>query len=194
MENNLIIFKIQRMWTFCYYSKISLSQQLINLDLVHKMDDQQATVQNNFNKVHQVDPKCLEPFNYLNQIPGKDIRGVLIDSFQSWLQIPEDKLIVIKDVIATLHNASLLVDDIEDNSKVRRGHPVAHTIYGIAQTINCANYVYFLRYHTHYLAFPLFNFSWMYNYYPLFALFAFIDFLCYTKFGEVSFTQFIRCC
>ncbi len=37
-----------------------------------------------------------------------------------------------------------LVDDIEDNSKLRRGVPVAHSIYGIASTINTANYVYFM--------------------------------------------------
>lgn len=36
------------------------------------------------------------------------------------------------------------MDDVEDNSQLRRGLPVAHTIYGIPQTINTANYVYFL--------------------------------------------------
>lgn len=36
------------------------------------------------------------------------------------------------------------MDDIEDNSKLRRGIPVAHSIFGVAQTINSANYVYFL--------------------------------------------------
>ena len=35
------------------------------------------------------------------------------------------------------------VDDIEDCSRLRRGFPTAHTIYGIPQTINSANYVYF---------------------------------------------------
>lgn len=35
------------------------------------------------------------------------------------------------------------VDDIEDNSKLRRGVPVAHSIYGVPSTINTANYVYF---------------------------------------------------
>ncbi|XP_063969559.1 geranylgeranyl pyrophosphate synthase-like [Lytechinus pictus] len=35
-------------------------------------------------------------------------------------------------------------DDIEDSSKLRRDIPVAHSIYGIAQTINSANYMYFL--------------------------------------------------
>lgn len=36
------------------------------------------------------------------------------------------------------------MDDVEDNSDLRRGIPVAHKIYGVPQTINTANYVYFL--------------------------------------------------
>ncbi|CAM9285437.1 unnamed protein product, partial [Choristocarpus tenellus] len=60
-----------------------------------------------------------------------------------WLRIPADKISLIKEVVEKLHNASLLVDDIEDNSKLRRGMPVAHSIYGVASTINTANYVYF---------------------------------------------------
>ena len=39
------------------------------------------------------------------------------------------------------HNS---VDDIEDSSVLRRGIPVAHHIFGTAQTLNSANYVYFL--------------------------------------------------
>jgi len=35
------------------------------------------------------------------------------------------------------------VDDVEDDSQLRRGVPVAHKIYGIPQVINTANYVYF---------------------------------------------------
>ena len=58
--------------------------------------------------------------------------------------IPEDRVSDIKEIITDLHNASLLVDDIEDNSKMRRGMPVAHSIFGIPSTMNCANYVYFL--------------------------------------------------
>jgi geranylgeranyl diphosphate synthase type 3 len=43
-----------------------------------------------------------------------------------------------------LHTASLLLDDIEDNSELRRGIPVAHHIYGVPSTINSANYMMFL--------------------------------------------------
>ncbi|KAL7478311.1 hypothetical protein ACHAW6_004077 [Cyclotella cf. meneghiniana] len=57
---------------------------------------------------------------------------------------PIDILSEIKSITALLHNASLLIDDIEDNSKLRRGNPVAHSIFGVPSVINCANYVYFL--------------------------------------------------
>lgn len=90
------------------------------------------------------DRRILEPFSYINQVPGKDVRGVLIDCFQMWLQIPMEKIESVKSIISFLHNSSLLIDDIEDNSKMRRGVPVAHSIYGTPSTINCANYVYFM--------------------------------------------------
>ena len=35
-------------------------------------------------------------------------------------------------------------DDIQDNSTLRRGIPVAHSIYGVASTINAASYVLFI--------------------------------------------------
>jgi len=94
--------------------------------------------------VHEIDEATLEAFRYVESIPGKNVRGKLIDAFQFWLQIPPEKVHPIKEVISNLHNASLLIDDIEDNSKLRRGVPVAHKIYGVPTTLNTANYVYFL--------------------------------------------------
>jgi len=94
-------------------------------------------------KTHVIDPVLFEPFEYVNKIPGKDIRGKLISCFQKWIPVPKETMESIKEIVTLLHNASLLIDDIEDNSKLRRGIPVAHAIYGIANTINSANYVYF---------------------------------------------------
>lgn len=124
----------------------------------------------------------LEPYEYTASNPGKEIRGMMINAFNAWLNVPEAKLKIITKVVRMLHNASLLwvgtseasftnlktphrVDDIEDDSQLRRGQPgmflyilyyfrdlqtnlclVAHKIYGIPQTINTANYVYFLAY------------------------------------------------
>ena len=90
------------------------------------------------------DVVLLEPLNYITRNPGKNIRLQLIDCIQNWLCIPSEYLSIVKEIVTDLHNASLLIDDIEDNSKLRRGSPVAHDVYGIPITLNCANYVYFL--------------------------------------------------
>jgi geranylgeranyl diphosphate synthase, type III len=83
------------------------------------------------------------PYDYLFAHPGKDIRAQLIAAFNEWLEVPPASLEIITKVVGMLHTASLLVDDVEDSSFLRRGLPVAHSIFGTAQTINSANYVYF---------------------------------------------------
>ena len=42
------------------------------------------------------------------------------------------------------HNASLIHDDIEDNSDKRRGKPAVHLIYGVDTAINSGAFMYFL--------------------------------------------------
>mmetsp|Transcript_77899 Transcript_77899/g.226056 ORF Transcript_77899/g.226056 Transcript_77899/m.226056 type:complete len:323 (-) Transcript_77899:1424-2392(-) len=94
---------------------------------------------------HEPDPALLESFRYINDMPGKNVRGRLIDCFQLWIKVPNQKVLeTIKEIVADLHNASLMIDDIEDNSKLRRGVPVAHAIFGVPAVINGANYAYFL--------------------------------------------------
>ncbi|KAL0942237.1 polyprenyl synthetase [Colletotrichum truncatum] len=83
------------------------------------------------------------PFDYLFAHPGKDFRAQLIQAFNAWLDVPQSSLDIITNVVGMLHTASLLIDDVEDSSSLRRGLPVAHNIFGVAQTINSANYIYF---------------------------------------------------
>ena len=84
------------------------------------------------------------PYDYLFGHPGKDIRSALIKAFDEFLRVPPMSLSVITKVVGMLHTSSLLIDDVQDGSVLRRGVPVAHNIFGTAQTINSANYVYFL--------------------------------------------------
>lgn len=75
----------------------------------------------------------------------------------------DESLNIIDKAVQMLHNASLLyarrslmirdrlfaltitrIDDIQDGSDLRRGCPAAHRIFGTAQSINSANYMYFL--------------------------------------------------
>jgi geranylgeranyl diphosphate synthase, type III len=86
----------------------------------------------------------MEPYEYLAQTPGKGVRERLVGAFNRWLRIERGPLSKVQEVIMLLHNASLMIDDIEDNSKMRRGVPVVHSIYGVPATINTANYVYFV--------------------------------------------------
>lgn len=84
------------------------------------------------------------PYSYLHNHPGKDIRSQMISAFDAVLRVPPSSLEIITKVVGMLHTSSLLVDDVEDSSQLRRGVPCAHVIFGVAQTVNTANYVYFL--------------------------------------------------
>ncbi|XP_043273504.1 geranylgeranyl pyrophosphate synthase [Venturia canescens] len=92
----------------------------------------------------KLDELLLQPFSYIQQVPGKQIRAKLAHAMNHWLKIPMEKLQAIDDITQMLHNSSLLIDDIQDNSILRRGIPVAHAIYGVARTISAANYVMFI--------------------------------------------------
>ncbi|ODQ77068.1 hypothetical protein BABINDRAFT_163802 [Babjeviella inositovora NRRL Y-12698] len=91
-----------------------------------------------------------QPFTYLSEIKGKKLRNMLIEAFNNVIHVSNDtpddlptKLEVIMDVVDILHTASLLIDDIEDYTDIRRGKPSAHTVYGIPLTINSGNFMYF---------------------------------------------------
>ncbi|KAE8369819.1 isoprenoid synthase domain-containing protein [Aspergillus caelatus] len=69
------------------------------------------------------------------------VREAFVDAMNVWLILPSDVVNRVKSIAETLHNASLMLDDIEDSSPLRRGQPAAHTIFGQGQTINSANYL-----------------------------------------------------
>ena len=50
----------------------------------------------------------LEPFTYITANPGKDMRSQLIEAFNLWMNVPEDKIVIISRLVNMLHNASLL--------------------------------------------------------------------------------------
>lgn len=87
--------------------------------------------------------QVLEPYNYLLSNPGKDIRSTLIHAFNVWLKLPQETLEIVLKAVEMLHTASLLIDDVEDSSDLRRGLQAAHLKFGPASTINAANYIYF---------------------------------------------------
>lgn len=65
-----------------------------------------------------------------------DVVGGDSRQFVKWLAMPE-----------LMHVGSLIVDDVQDKSEVRRGGPTAHLLYGEAVAINAGTVAYFLTEH-----------------------------------------------
>jgi geranylgeranyl diphosphate synthase type 3 len=53
-------------------------------------------------------PALLEPYHYIADSGGKEVRTKLIEAFNIWLDVPESDLAIIRRVVRMLHNASLL--------------------------------------------------------------------------------------
>ncbi|RAH67449.1 bifunctional terpene synthase/polyprenyl synthetase family protein [Aspergillus aculeatinus CBS 121060] len=83
----------------------------------------------------------LSPAEYIASLPSKGVREAFIDALNVWLMLPDRQVKLLKSIAKTLHNASLMLDDIEDSSPLRRGQPATHTVYGVGPTINSANYL-----------------------------------------------------
>ncbi|KAF1963155.1 geranylgeranyl diphosphate synthase 3 [Byssothecium circinans] len=92
--------------------------------------------------VSMTDKLILEPYRYLSSLPGKGIRNITIDAFNVWVQVPDAPINIIKSAIDMLHSSSLMLDDLEDGSPLRRGKPSTHVVFGNATTINSATFMF----------------------------------------------------
>ncbi|KAH8728004.1 fusicoccadiene synthase [Phaeosphaeriaceae sp. PMI808] len=82
----------------------------------------------------------LEPYDYILSLPSKGVRDMAINALNFWLEVPSKSEHTIKAVINRLHTSSLMLDDLQDGSQLRRGQPSAHVIFGASQTINSATF------------------------------------------------------
>ena len=80
------------------------------------------------------------PFEYINSLPSKGARDTFIDALAVWTPTTICNINHVKETIKSLHNISLMLDDVEDGSELRRGQPSTHMIFGLPQTINSAGY------------------------------------------------------
>jgi geranylgeranyl pyrophosphate synthase len=55
-----------------------------------------------------------------------------------------DKFINLVPIVEIIHNGTLMIDDIEDNSDLRRGQPCTHKKFGVDVAVNAGNAMYFL--------------------------------------------------
>ncbi|EAS35698.3 geranylgeranyl pyrophosphate synthetase [Coccidioides immitis RS] len=84
---------------------------------------------------------CASPYDYTMSLPGKRTIPKFIDALQHWLHVPLTSMKIIENIATDMVNISLMLDDIQDGSELRRGFPAAHVIYGSSQTINSSTYI-----------------------------------------------------
>ena len=87
----------------------------------------------------------LEPVIYYKNLPGKNIRKSITLSIGEKFNINQDLINFTYQFIDDLHNASLIIDDIQDNSQLRRNAPTCHLKYGIPMSIGAASLFIFKK-------------------------------------------------
>lgn len=87
---------------------------------------------------HPVEAVC----EYITTAPSKGIRSSIIHALNQWFRISDRHVNIIANTTSMLHNSSLILDDIQDQSPLRRGRPAAHTIFGTSQSINSSTYLF----------------------------------------------------
>ena len=75
--------------------------------------------------------------------PGKGLRTKLIQVCYHLVGGRDDVPMELVDAIEYLHAGSLIVDDIQDGSDLRRGLPTLHRRIGLPLALNAGNWMYF---------------------------------------------------
>jgi geranylgeranyl diphosphate synthase type 3 len=85
----------------------------------------------------------LEPVTYYKNQKGKNIRCIICELLGNLLNVKQDDIDLINDIINNIHNSSLVIDDIEDNSLLRRNEICSHIKYGVPLALNAGYYCAF---------------------------------------------------
>lgn len=76
--------------------------------------------------------------------PGREFRGAIVES--AWTIAGRDLCDMPETLpmaLELLHAGSLIIDDIQDESEMRRGQPALHHVYGTPVALNTGNWLYF---------------------------------------------------
>jgi geranylgeranyl pyrophosphate synthase len=88
----------------------------------------------------------LGPLSELLRRPGKEFRSRLVEVAyevsRAHASPPMPKGLPL--LVEVLHTGSLIIDDIEDDSKYRRGRPALHVLVGVPLALNAGNWLYFM--------------------------------------------------
>lgn len=86
----------------------------------------------------------LAPVNDILSRPGKAIRAGLVEAAFALVRPDESPPAAATALVEILHAGSLVIDDIEDDSRIRRGGKAIHRQHGMPKALNAGNWMYFL--------------------------------------------------
>ena len=78
---------------------------------------------------------------YVLERPGKRVRARLALDLGRSLQIPTEHSVTLAAAIELLHNASLVLDDLQDRDEMRRGQASVWRAFGPGQAINLGTFL-----------------------------------------------------
>ena len=79
-----------------------------------------------------------KPYTYTVNNSGKQIREKIIDIIANKYDLSDENKTNIKKILFEIHNCSLIIDDVQDKSLLRRGADCAYIKYGVGLSINSA--------------------------------------------------------
>lgn len=91
-----------------------------------------------------INKSILQPFWDLIDRGGKRWRPALTLMVYEAIGGKIEEILPLAIIPETIHNGTLVVDDVEDDSEFRRGKPCIHRIYGVDIALNMGNTMYFL--------------------------------------------------
>ena len=112
----------------------------INLMLV---DHKPKQFPESLNAYIDINNPIFNPMLHVAKNKGSMNRAQFAMALNKWYAVPMDRLTHLMETGQSMHNCSLLIDDIMDNTIVRRQEKTAHEIYGINQTLCAAYTTYF---------------------------------------------------
>ncbi|MAE73021.1 MAG: hypothetical protein CL675_02920 [Bdellovibrionaceae bacterium] len=85
------------------------------------------------------------PLMSFMQRPRKGVREKLVrlGAVLTHADVDSEQVQKVCDLVEAVHCGSLIVDDIQDDSPVRREHPSLHRQVGVSKALNAGNWLYF---------------------------------------------------
>ena len=123
------------------HKKTQLSIQMFLSQLIQPVQHHFEAFQKEYrHRIHSSVPLLNEVEDYLNQFPGKRLRPLLVLLAAEACGTMSNTHIVIATIVEMLHNATLMHDDVVDESPLRRGHDSVSHHWGNQVAVLCGDY------------------------------------------------------